>query len=954
MRNHVPAQEVNRVTGLRTIAAVSLSVILAFVVIMPVSPVGPVTRDTVAASGPGFWGISETFSAVPTGTHGPVLFDDFNLSSLSHTESVVLDGWLYVMTREGEDYYGDAVTGTVANYKPSGPIDRENDWNISAEITRPDEDSAYIASGIEGVSGRQGLAIYLTNSSGTILTGVELVTGHPANESIRVFNAVDTSWAVVASDMLPALTHDSPMYGAKPDRYVVSFAHLNNSADVQVLVRSSLSGVVYLANLAIPTIEGTNDPSLRFDINVLDGLVAAYYVASGWIIDNVMFRSLESRYPVIEPVYEFVSEDAPIWLEVKDIDGEPVTDATVSIESEPGSYNWTSGRYEIGIDRPVDWDIGFNYTAIVDGVVVDDRVKVSTVPSNVSRVSIPKWWNGWDWVSVLGRDDSYGPESSIMQFSDYDHPTTAYIMSTFQGNSTEILATQSEIAMHYPHDYTLWGHKFWTESVASADNGHSTFEDMYWFASRWDDPRYVGKGDSYISISNPGDSASWEQMFAHYLRGTRLMGISSQYYLGGNSSLIGSYWMYAPLFTGVPSWASWDPHSRIDMMDMWRSINTDHNENYQWLMAFNAANNGGVLRVYNHGIIADASLLHWIDDNKTNSSYENWKATDGEVASYVYGRWSTDIDMDPRSTSTVWRYNISRQDPTASGYWRVPVTVAFDITDKLVEDIEIADSSWSLKLSDGTLQDLAGNRIMDVGYDIRGATLYVSYFWNASTELTITVAHLSNPRILTEPSTGAIAYSDYSGNFSATAADMGTSSWNLSTDASWLSILWSDDGNCLIGGFPTSRGTFTVELTVSDMNSSDSINWTITVTRPKTVVGHLLDSGGNPLTWSTVMVTIKVGHIIRAVEYATTNDSGIYLVTFDQDDWSPGDTIEVSAANGSATATNSTDADDYARQEIDLQFAADIPEFGNSVGLMLAVASALIALFGYALSRRRR
>ena len=940
--------------GLRSIAAASLSVILAFVVIMPVSPVGPALSDGAAASGPGFWGISETFNDVVTGTHGPVLFGDINLSAQSPTESVVLDGWLFVMTREGATFSGDAVTGTVATYTPSGPADRDNDWNISAEITRPVEDSAYLVTGSENASGRQGLTVYLTNSSGTVLAGVELVTGHPDNESIRVFNASDSSWTVVSGDMLPALTHDYPMYGAKPDGYVVSFAHANNSPEVQVFVWNAGSGVVYLGNLTIPTIDGANDPSLRFDIYVLSGRLGPYYIASGWIIDNVMFRSLKARYPVIEPVYELVSKEAPLWLEVKDIDGNRVTDASVSIDGELASYDGTSGRYEVSIDRQVDWDIGFNYTVTIDGVVVNDTVKVSTTPTNISRVSIPKWWNGWDWVSVLGRDDSYGPETAISIFQGFDHPKTAYISSTFQGNSTNTLATQSEIAMHYPHDYQYWGHKFWDEAVLSASTCHSTFEDKYWFASRWDDPRYVGKGDTYISIANPGNSASWEQMFAHYLSGTRLMGISSMYYLAGNSSLIGSYWMYAPLFTGVPSWASWDPHTRMDMMDMWRSVNTDRNENYQWLMAFNAANNGGVLRVYNHGTIVNASLLHWIVDNKTNSSYENWKATDGEVASYMYGRWSTDIDLDPRSSSTVWRYNISRQDPTASGYWRVPVTVAVDITDELVEDIEIADSSWNLKMSDGTLQDLAGNRTMDVGYDIRGTTLYVSYFWNASTELKITVRHLMNPRILTEPDTQAIAYSEYSTNFSSTLADSGSSSWVLSTDALWLSIQWSGDGNCLISGLPTSEGTFTAELTASDVNSTDAVTWTITVTRPKTIRGHVQDSSGNPLNGSNVMVAVKAGSDIRAVQYAITDELGFYMVTFDQGDWNAGNTIEVSAANGSETATNSTDADNYPYQEINVRLAAEVPEFGDSVVFVLAVSSAIIAVFGSALWRKRR
>lgn len=940
--------------GLRSIAATSLSVILAFVMIIPVLPVGPVISGVAAASGPGFWGISETFSNVSTGTHGPALFGDFNLSAQSPTESVVLDGWLFVMTREGSTFLGGPVTDTVATYTPSGPAERDNDWNISAEIIRPVEDSSYRAYSIENASGTQALAVYLTNKSGTILAGVELVTGHPNNESIRIFNPSDSTWTVVWGDMLPAFTHDHPTYGTKPDRYIVSFAHANNSAEVQVLVRNTASGIVYLGNLTIPTVEGANDPSLRFDIYVLSSLLGTYSIASGWIIDNVMFRSLNSRYPVIEPVYEYVSKGDPLWLEVKDIDGNRVTDANVSIDGVTASYDSPSGRYEVNIDRQVDWDIGFNYTVVVDGVVVNDTVKVSTTPISIPRVSLPKWWNGWDWVSVLGRDDSYGPTTAITMFQAYDHPKTAYILSTFQGNSTELLPTQSEIAMHYPHDYSYWGHKFWDEAVLSASTCHSTFENNYWFASRWDDPRYVGNGDTYISLANPGNSGSWEQMFAHYQSGTRLMGISSMYYLAGNSSLIGSYWMYAPLFTGVPDWASWDPHSRMDMMDMWRSVNTDRNENYQWSMAYNAAENHGVLRVYNHGIIANATLLTWIVDNKTNYSFENWKATDGEVASYIYGKQSTDIELDGRSTANVWRYNVSRQDPTLSGYWRVPVTVALDITDEMVQDIEITDSSWDLKMSTGTLQNLASKRIMDVGYDIRGSTLYVSYFWNASSELKITVRHLANPRILTEPDPNAIAYSEYSNNFTSTLPDAGSSSWVLTTDAPWLSIQWSDDGNCLVSGFPTSEGTYTAELTVSDTNNTDTITWTITVTRPKNVRGHVEDSGGNPLYGSNVMVIVKDGSDIRAVLYAVTDVSGFYLVTFNQSEWNAGDTIEVSATNGSTTVTNTTEADNYPYQDVNVFIVVEVPEFGHSIVLVLAASSAMIAVFGSAVWRRRR
>ncbi len=928
-----------------TLSAVTLSFLMAAMFVIPVVGIRDVSQARVAESGADYWGILETFSNVSTGTHAPVAFNDITLVEQTNTDSVVLDGWLWEMTRA-------SMVGTVAWFSPSGPSTRTNDWNISAEITRPKEDSLYSSMGISTAAGNQSLIIYLTNDSGFILAGLSLTTGSTFGESVKIYNASSLAWTQVADDIYPSYPNDHETYGLKPDHYIVSFSHLASSSEVEVVVRNSAIGAISVGNLSIPALEGVDNPQLRFDIDSSVGKYVVYDIAGGWIIDNLMFRSALSRYPTVEPVYERVARQDPLWLEVKDIGGNTIADADVAINGTHAAYDSGTGRFLAYIDRAVDWDVPIPYSIIADGILVNDTLKVSTTPNPLGGVSLPRWWNGWDWATVLGRDDSSTPLSAPQSYSAFNHPKTSYINTGFGGNSTELLVTQSEIAIHYPHDLALWGHKFWDESVASAETGHSTFENAYWFASRWDDPRYVGKGDSYISIANPGNSGSWEQMFAEYIRGTRLMGISSQFYIAGNSSLIGSYWMYGAGMPTIPTWASWHPDTRMDMMDMDRPLGVDALDPHEWDKAFLAAESGGAFRIYNHNNIIDPGFLHWISDNKTNLSYENWKATDGEIASYIYGSRSTDIVVNSSSVYNNWIFDVSRRSPYEAGYWNVPITVAIDVSDKNVTDVEIVSGTWDLRMSDGSLRDLKGNRTMDVGFDIRGHTLYVSYFWNESSRLRVSVESLANPRPANLPVTSAIAWDNYSCTILSTVPDNGTTTWTLADAPSWLSIETSDDTTCVLTGLPKARGTYDVSLAISDLNSTEYLNWTITVVRLKFVDGYVRDSGAKPLPNVTVMITFRSGPDIRSIKYVDTNESGYYSAVALEDDWSPGDRIEVSSYYGNETALNISTAGDYPYQEVDLTFAAEVPEFGTVFGAVGVAASfALMACF---IIRRRR
>ena len=391
----------------------------------------------------------------------------------------------------------------------------------------------------------------------------------------------------------------------------------------------------------------------------------------------------------------------------------------------------------------------------------------------------------------------------------------------------------------------------------------------YAFASRWDDPSYVGNGDTYISLANPGNTATFQMEYAQYAAGIRIEGTSSNQANGapGNDSLIGSW--------GIDPWAKWDPMTPMDLMDAVRQFDSDVNINFTTLIS--VADAGGLARIYNHGTIAQPNILHWICDNKTDGTPENWKATDGEAASYVYGLMTTDVrPMASETTSNIQAYEVSRQDPKAAGYWLVPVTIAVPIGNNTIDSIEIIGSDMtlsSLNSSAPTLHNLSGARVMDVGYDVRGGILYVSAFWNASSELMI---HFTprDPSILNRPKVAIPFGTSY--EFNATSTNgTGDVTWTLSTDAPFLTIQWSDRTHCLIQGTPTAPGHYQVSLTVSSPLRSDTVNYTLNVWQPP--------DNDPPVTEISGEVGYWVDHPALFTLSATDQVSGVAWINYSID-----------------------------------------------------------------------
>jgi len=652
-----------------------------------------------------------TFASVPTGTTSSIT--DLNLTGNSATDVVVLDGELWIMFRASDQ-------AVVAKYHPSYS---ESSWNISFEAYAPKTGSSYVPSMDPGKFGLQA-----TIWSGSLkVAGVELAVGNSSSEGIYALEGV--AWQIASHGIAPAWPGGNSSCGEKPDRYVVSFEWQEGT--ITAMVRHTVLGVLlvrtFAASGADALIRLSSDSVVHKtgtggDIRSING---------GWMVDDLTIRAPGSPYPVLPLLWAEAPQSGPVRVRLTDEDGVPLA---VQMRIAGKDAVQSGAYYEAYYPRNVDWCAGTTIDVIDGPVVFQDSVKITTT-CTTSGARVTQWWGGWDWASVLGTDDCSGFTTTKNIYRDYDHPLTAYVEYLY-GVSSDILASQSELAIHLPHDYLTWKSKTWGEALASATTSHSSMANTYSFSSRWDNPSYVGDGDTYISLANPGSAGTYEVMFAQYLKGTRIMGISSNNVdtTPGNSSLYGSWWSPTALWWTTDG-HSWQPSRPEDMMDAMRPWNTDGNF-AAWTLVQSVASQGGLLRVYNHRAIQSnaATVVHWIVDPKTNFSYENWKATDGEAASYIYASHTTSVSKN--SSAGPLAYDVHRMNPKTAGYWLVPVTVSIDLCGKPVSRVLVVEHTPSGDVSKA-LGALDGKRVMDVGYDVRNDTLYVSDFFNSSATIIV-------------------------------------------------------------------------------------------------------------------------------------------------------------------------------------------------------------------------
>lgn len=783
---------------------------------------------------PPYAGGIETFDSFSNGTlASSITLSTGTLKVLSpsaDTEIAALNGRLISFTR------ASMRASKVLSFTPNLP---GRSWTISSEIY-PAKD--YDMHHAEGASPAPTSIMYVDlESNGAAVARTALRVGEPGNgyENVRLYSAANSTWWTVLHNILPGKAHrhdpsyndvqsQDGIYGDKVDCYLVEYRY-SGGTSIVVRIYHSLAGALSLLSqqtIALNATMGTVTMSYSAEAAVYQ--YGGFNIVNAWFIDNLRVTGTSARYAVVNPTYEYVFENSPAYVVINGVDNAPITDAAVSIGGVPAAYIPARQRYEANLGLVVDWAKRVPYTVTVDGCTFGDVMRVTTMSRTDHGISLPLWWNGWDWVSVFGEDD-VPLSTAISTYSAYRHPVTAYEITPA---NADIWAYHAEAASHYPHNYATDRYRFWSEAMSDANQAQNSLARIHAYASIWDDPSYVGKGDTYIMRACPGNGASWDTLYAMYEAGFRVMGRDSDILSAVTTGILAAWWDPRNVDTMYP----YDP---MQLMNIDRAPDVEYDVSGQWSWLLAMAAGGGVVSFYTHGAIttSGAAMLRWTDNAKTNSSYENWKATNGEVASYVNGRWTTDANYLPRLSGTnVYTYEVSRRSPYEAGYWNVPVTLAFDLTQITcgLGDILITEGSRTLRMSDGTLRDLHGARVMGVGYDVRGDTLYVSYFWNTTSRLSILGEGLElpgswAPALTSAPFVSAIVGHPYSWtpqyNETVTLVPDSLPSW-LRLSGGHLEGTPLDPGKCSVSLRAISAagfGTYVLKYTI-DVTKAPALN----------------------------------------------------------------------------------------------------------------------------------
>jgi parallel beta-helix repeat protein len=182
------------------------------------------------------------------------------------------------------------------------------------------------------------------------------------------------------------------------------------------------------------------------------------------------------------------------------------------------------------------------------------------------------------------------------------------------------------------------------------------------------------------------------------------------------------------------------------------------------------------------------------------------------------------------------------------------------------------------------------------------------------------------------------------------AYDDGTNFWNSSGTPNGYGNYWNDwttpdadengivDNPYLLDGWSASQDNYPLTIPTHLLT--------------KTVQGQVSDQMDRPLPGAHVSVTIMNGKVVIATKTTTTDANGYYVVTFDQDEWGFGYTIDVTAQYGEAQQPETIVADGSTAQTADVQFPFEIPQFGNTLGFLLA--GALVGVVAMVFLKRRR
>ena len=288
-------------------------------------------------------------------------------------------------------------------FSPNGTGGR---WNLTYEAYTPREGSSYYGVGHKswhvrthrGFEGRIGQDPHRSGAQGR---GQQL----RRREGIYIFT--HGRWAKVASDILPAYPHTVGSYGLDPDLYRVGLSLISDRT-VLITIYHTKAGLIYQSTVDL---DGDPLPALSFFDNAkIPSTPNDYGENGGWFVDDLSIRPSGVAYPVVTPIYEYVTSDEPLWLDVTDEQGRLWAGTiSVTIGGASATYSSSTGH---GWLRPSERRTGRSRrsTASTPPGSTSKVAWRSPPPSDIDGISIAKWWNGWSWATVFGLDDCAGLE----------------------------------------------------------------------------------------------------------------------------------------------------------------------------------------------------------------------------------------------------------------------------------------------------------------------------------------------------------------------------------------------------------------------------------------------------------------------------------------------------------------------------------------------------------------
>lgn len=362
--------------------------------------------------------------------------------------------------------------------------------------------------------------------------------------------------------------------------------------------------------------------------------------------------------------------------------------------------------------------------SIAEIQLLDEGIEKISQDNIPYYLGIPAWWNGLQWAVALRIDDVVDPENDI--------PSSWLFMplsiGLWDGGSGVMnpdwlieeyhceYATHGDAAWHNPNwdkDYTWWYNNL-VDAVNDVES--QTNKTSLW-------------GTTCITFHIPYSAADPEFSFAAYDAGLRYAGNSPwpqasapgfNLLLDGKQNLTTDYKII--------------PKNKFELLLTARLTQAKEGTFNESILE-RVRENGSFTAPYIHPNEQLANDFKAFIQN----DIVGWHATIGEIASWLWYKWHTNVTLNDNSNSTVKIYDINIYG-NDNRIWKVPITFAFNISGLGINESNIYDKV-KVKYANGTEymawhDNIGGffasttqhrNQTMREGWRIDNDTLYLSF-----------------------------------------------------------------------------------------------------------------------------------------------------------------------------------------------------------------------------------